>query len=102
MCIALIGGIGGATRDYEKIALEYGVTLRHFEKVCPRFEQKLYSMDAIIVFTSIVSHLARTRALSSGKKTSVPVLMCHSCGMSSLRRCIDTIVREKQDKRRIQ
>lgn len=99
MCIALIGGIGGATRDYEKIASEYGVTLRHFEKVCPRFEQKLHNMDAIIVFTNIVSHLARARALSRGKKTGVPVLMCHSCGMSSLRRCIDAVVREKHDKR---
>lgn len=98
MCIALIGGMDRASRDYQRIAGEYGATLRHFERSCPSFEKRLNGADAIIIFTNRISHEARKIALSKGKDACIPVLMCHSCGISSLKRCLE-VVTKKSDKK---
>jgi hypothetical protein len=92
MCIALIGGMDRLKSDYRRMAIEYGVDLRHFERDCPCFEKRLNGMDAIIIFTNRISHGAWKIALSKGKGAGIPILMSHSCGMSSLKRCLDKIV----------
>jgi hypothetical protein len=84
--------------SYERAATEYGVFLRHFERDCPRLKDRLNKMDAIVVFTNMVSHEARKKALATGRASGVPVVMCHSCGMSSLKRCLECIM--KKDERR--
>jgi Uncharacterized protein conserved in bacteria (DUF2325) len=64
MCVALVGGMDSLKRRYERTALGYGVDLRHFERSCPRFEQRPSGVDGVIIFTDRVSHDARKRALS--------------------------------------
>ncbi len=95
MCVALVGGMDRLKRRYEMTALARGVDLRHFERSCPRFEEKMEGVDAIIIFTNRISHNARKRALSKGAALGVPVLMYHSSGLSSLRRCLDEITKGK-------
>ena len=92
MCIALVGGMDRTARHYETAAMKYGVDLHHFESDGPRFEQKLSGMDGIVIFTNRISHSARKRALSKGQSKGIPILMCHSCGISSLKRCLDEIM----------
>lgn len=94
MCVALIGGMDRLKRDYQRIGGKYGAEIRHFEKRCPYLEQKLLSVDAIIVFTDKVSHDARNIAVSTGRGAGIPVLMCHSCGVSSLKRCLEGIIKQ--------
>jgi hypothetical protein len=81
-------------RGYERTAKEYGVLLRHFCRGCPRFDERLKGMDAIVIFTNMVSHNAKKRAFSKGKAAGIPVFMCHSCGLSSLKRCLKGIKKE--------
>ncbi len=100
MCVALIGGMDRLKREYQRTGSKYGAEIRHFERRCPYLEQKLGSVDAIIVFTDKVSHDARNIAVSKGRDAGIPVLLCHSCGVSSLRRCLEGIV--KSDERRVQ
>jgi len=63
MCVALIGGMDRLKKEYQRRGSKYGAEIRHFEKVCSYLEQKLGSVDAIIVFTDKVSHNARNIAL---------------------------------------
>lgn len=93
MCIALVGGMGRLKRRYERRAAECGVDLYHFERVCTGLEKKLNGMDAIVIFTNMVSHNAKKRALTKARSAGIPVVMCHSCGVSSLDRCLKCIKR---------
>lgn len=95
MSIALVGGMDKLRGDYRRVAVRYGVSLHHFERDCPRLEERLGGVDAIIVFTYRVSHNAREKALSK-KREGIPVLMCHSTGsVSSLKKCFEGITNER-------
>ena len=91
MCIALVGGMDRATRDYQRAAQLFGVDLHHFERDRPSMTQKLEGMDGIIIFTNRISHGARHKAVEKARNAGIPVLMCHSCGVSSLKRCLEGI-----------
>ena len=91
MCVALVGGMDRLNRDYRRVALAYGIKLQHFKRDCPRLEARLGKADAIIIFTNMISHGAKKKALSKGRAAGIPVLMCHSCGLASLKRCLDGI-----------
>ncbi|HLA48748.1 MAG: hypothetical protein A2W77_05425 [Nitrospinae bacterium RIFCSPLOWO2_12_39_16] len=88
MCVALIGGMDRLKREYERTADGYDIDLRHFARGCPSFEKRLNGMDTIIIFTNRISHDARKVAIAKGNSMGVPVLMCHSSGISSLKRCL--------------
>ena len=91
MCIALVGGMDRATRDYQRAAQSFGVDLYHFERDCPSMAQKLNGMDGIIIFTNRISHRERHKAVENARDAGIPVIMCHSCGVSSLKRCLEGI-----------
>ncbi len=95
MCVALVGGMDRAKREYERAADKHGIDLRHFERSCPSFEKRLNGMDAIIIFTNRISHDARKTAISKGNSMGIPVLMCHSSGISSLKRCLCEVKKER-------
>lgn len=96
MCIALVGGMDKLKKNYQRAADEYCVDLHHFERDCPRLEDRLSGMDAIVIFTYRVSHNARGKAMSKGEVDGIPVFMCRSSGsISSLRRCMDEITKER-------
>ena len=92
MCVTLIGGMDRAKNDYKRVASRYDITLKHFERECQNMKERLGDADAIIIFTNRISHSARNIALSKGKERRIPVFMCHSCGISSLKRCLDGLV----------
>ncbi|MBI5235447.1 MAG: DUF2325 domain-containing protein [Deltaproteobacteria bacterium] len=88
--MAIVGGMGGSRAAYRMVAGEYGATLRHFEGSGSGLEKRLRAADVIVVFTNMVSHDARNRALSAGSGAGIPVFQIHSCGVSSLRRCLES------------
>lgn len=92
MCVALVGGIGRLKRLYLKEARSHGVDLRYFKGSCPDFDERLKGTKSIIVFTCMISHDAKRRAVLRGKASGIPVRLCHSCGLSSLRKCLEAIV----------
>ena len=94
MSIAVIGGMDRLKRDYQKVGIKYGVDIYHFEKDRPGLEKKLGSMDAIVIFTGRVSHNAMKSARSAGRAGGVRVAISRACGLSSLGRCLDSIIKE--------
>jgi hypothetical protein len=95
MCVALIGGMDRLERDYENEAERHGVRLKVFTKAKVGLAARLKSVDAVVVFTGKTSHRIRNEAISTAKSKSIPVVMCHSCGVCSLRECLGRIVAQQ-------
>jgi hypothetical protein len=75
-------------REYENEAERYGVDLRVFTKPKTGLATRLKGVDAMVVFTGKTSHRIRIEAVGTAKANNIPVLMCHSCGVCSLRECL--------------
>ncbi|MEF2230180.1 MAG: DUF2325 domain-containing protein [Pseudodesulfovibrio sp.] len=88
MCAALIGGMDRLKRDYMNEALSQGVTLKHFTGKERKISGALGSVDFVVLFTNKVSHKARKDVIAAARGMNVPVIQQHSCGVSTLRKCI--------------
>ena len=95
MSIAIIGGMDRLKRNYLKVGVKYGVDVYHFERGRPRLEKRLGGMDAIVIFTGRISHNAMKQARSVGRAAGARVIMSRACGISSLGRCLDRIIKEE-------
>lgn len=92
MCIALVGGMDRLERHYREEAARLGIDMRVFTRSETNITAKLRHMDAMVIFTNKVSHRARNEAVRSAKANSIPVFMCHSCGVCTLRDCLNCLL----------
>lgn len=88
MNVVLIGGMDRLERHYVEEAESCGVQLKVFTKSQAGLSSKIGSPEAMILFTNKVSHRVRNEALNMAKARNIPVHMCHSCGVCSLRNCL--------------
>lgn len=88
MCATLIGGMDRLKQDYLRTAKQAGVDLKIFTGKENSIASQMGKSERIIIFTNKVSHQAKNEALSIAKSRNIPVCMLHSCGVSSLRRCL--------------
>ena len=91
MCIALVGGMDRLERHYREEGARLGVDMRVFSHSEVNMSAKLRHVDAVVIFTNKVSHRARNEAVKAAKASSIPVLMCHSCGVCTLRDCLSCL-----------
>lgn len=89
MCAALVGGMDRLKREYMTEAKKSGVKLKHFTGKERTISSALGKVDFVVLFTNKVSHKARKEVLAAVRGTGVPVYMHHSCGISTLRKCLD-------------
>lgn len=95
MCVALVGGMDRLKRDYESAAKKCGVTLKTFTGKESCLVDKMGTPDMAIVLTSMISHNARTEVMQRSKSLGIPVRFLHTCGVSSLRQCLSSIMAER-------
>lgn len=91
MCIALIGGMDRLERRYVMEAERVGISLKVFNGPEARLTSRMGNVDALVIFTNKVSHRARREAMDVAKSRNIPVYLHHSCGVCTLRRCLDCI-----------
>lgn len=91
MCVAVIGGMDRLERHYRQEATQAGVELRVFNRSEANIGAKLKNVDALLIFTNKVSHRARREAVSVAKTQNIPVFQYHSCGVCTLRNCLNCI-----------
>ncbi|WP_319468869.1 DUF2325 domain-containing protein [uncultured Pseudodesulfovibrio sp.] len=89
MCAALVGGMDRLKRDYMNEAKKNGVKLKCYTGKERSISGSLGKVDFVVLFTNKVSHKARKDVLSAIRGRNVPVIMRHSCGVSTLRDCLD-------------
>lgn len=86
--VTLIGGMTRLKRDYINAAKQMGIKLKVFHGTERNIVDKLGEPDMMIIFTGHVSHKARKQAAEHGRANNIPTQMVHSCGISSLRKCL--------------
>ncbi|MBI9081266.1 MAG: DUF2325 domain-containing protein [Pseudodesulfovibrio sp.] len=91
MCAALIGGMDRLKRNYMNEAKRNGVTLKCFTGKERKISVSLGKVDFVVLFTNKVSHKAKNDLLAALRGSDVPVIMRHSCGISTLRKCLDEV-----------
>jgi ABC-type uncharacterized transport system substrate-binding protein len=91
MCVAVIGGMDRLERHYRQEATQAGVKLLVFNRSEVNIGAKLKNVDALLIFTNKVSHRARREAVSVAKAQNIPVFQYHSCGVCTLRNCLNCI-----------
>jgi len=92
MCIALIGGMDRLERHYKDEAERTGIYLRVFTRSEVNIGSKLRNMDAMVIFTNKVSHNVKKQAMDAAKANGIPVYMHHSCGVCTLRECLNCLL----------
>jgi hypothetical protein len=96
MCVALIGGMDRLGRHYMDEAEKHGIDLRVFTKPETGISSKIGQMDAVVIFTNKVSHKAKREAVQIAKARNIPVFMHHSCGICTLRDCLNCMKKRKR------
>ena len=91
MSIALIGGMDRLERHYRQEAARSGVELRVFSQSENNIAAKLKRFDALVIFTNKVSHRVRNEAMAAAKLNGIPVFQYHSCGVCTLRDCLNCL-----------
>jgi hypothetical protein len=92
MCIALIGGMDRLEKHYQYEAGRAGVELRVFTKSENNIGAKLKKADAVVIFTNKVSHRVKNEAMIAARYNNIPVFMHHSCGVCTLRECLNCMM----------
>ena len=89
MRAALVGGMDRLRQDYIDAAKHLRVSLKVFSGQESGIRSQLGNLDIIILFTGKVSHAARETAVKHAKSNHIPLLMVHSSGVTSLRKCLE-------------
>lgn len=97
MCVALVGGMDRLKRDYENAAKRCGVKLKVFTGKESCLVDKMGNPDMAILFTSMISHNARTEVMQKSRSLGIPVTFLHSNGVSSLRTCLTELMTKKEE-----
>lgn len=92
MCIALIGGMDRLGKHYQDEASRAGVELQVFTRSENNIAVKLKKADAVVIFTNMVSHRVKKEAMDAAKLNNIPVFMHHSCGVCTLRDCLNCML----------
>jgi hypothetical protein len=95
MCVALIGGMDRLERNYINEAERMGIELKVYTKPETGIASKVGSVDAVVIFTNKVSHQAKKEVMNIAKAKNIPVFMYHSCGICTLRDCLNCLKNEK-------
>lgn len=95
MCVALIGGMDRLERHYISEAEKLGINLRVFTKAESQIASKIKNMDALIIFTNKISHRVKKEVMNVARPRNIPVLMYHSCGICTLRDCLNCLKNRK-------
>lgn len=91
MRLTLVGGMDRLEPHYVREAKKAGHELKIFFQDEVGMEAKMARSDAVLVFTGKVSHSARNHACQAARDLGIPFLQCHSCGVSSLRECMERL-----------
>ncbi len=95
MCVAVIGGMDRLGSHYRREAERSGVELKVFNRLEGHFAPRLKNVDAVVIFTNKVSHRARHQALDVARHRNIPVIQHHTCGVCTLRECLNRLVNQE-------
>jgi len=94
MSVTLVGGMDRMAPHYQNEAKKQGIKLQIFSQAQTGMESKIRNSDALVLFTNKVSHQARNTAIAEAKKQDIPIYQFHSCGLCTLRDCLNCLKKQ--------
>lgn len=91
MRVSLVGGIDRLERRYLQEAEKAGVDLKIFNRLEADLSAKIRHAEAVVLFTSKISHKARAKVMNVAHAKDIPVFMSHNCGVCALRDCLNCV-----------
>ncbi len=91
MSIVIVGGHDRMHDEYKMIGQECGMKIKIFTKLPPRFSKSIGSPDAIVLFTSTVSHKMANIANQEAKKKKIHIERCHSSSGTCLKETLEAL-----------
>lgn len=91
MCIAVVGGMDRLERHYRDEAEKFEIDLRVFTRSETEIGSKIKNVDVVVIFTNKVSHRMKKEVINIAKYKKIPILMYHSCGICTLRDCLNCL-----------
>ncbi len=97
MSIMLLGGMDRLTEHYENEAKRMGVRLKVYTKGAKNITKKIGKVDAILIFTDKIAHSVKQEVGNYAKLKKIPCFMVHSCGLCTLRKCLEHLKKLNQN-----
>ncbi len=91
MSVILVGGMDRLDDQYRMEAQRHGMDIQIFSQDDRSMCSKIKKAEGVVIFTNMISHQARNRALNAAKNEGIPVFLHHSCGVCSLRECLNCL-----------
>lgn len=91
MSIVVIGGNERMESCYKSIAKSFGYKTKIYTKMSRKMSKSIGSPDAIIIFTSTVSHKMTMKAEEEARRQNIPILRSHSSGKVAFENCVKEI-----------
>lgn len=88
MSFVLVGGHDRMHREYQQIGKKHGAKVKVYTQLPPKFQKCIGSPDAMLIFTSTVSHKMLRIAEKEAKRKNIPIVKSHSSSGSALKKAI--------------
>ncbi|EOD00129.1 hypothetical protein L21TH_1780 [Caldisalinibacter kiritimatiensis] len=77
--------------EYKRTCKESGHNIKVLTQMKANFHKRIGSPDAIIIFTSTVSHKMVQSAIKKAKKKNIPIIRSHTSSKSALKNIINKL-----------
>lgn len=88
MSIVLVGGHDRMHREYKEIGKACGHRVKVFTQLTAQFAKSIGTPDAILIFTSTLSHKMLLIAEREAQRKNIPVVKCHTSSGMALKRSL--------------
>ncbi len=91
MSFVLIGGYERMYREYIQVGKELGHKIKVFTQLPAQFAKSIGMPDAMLIFTSAVSHKMMFIAEREARRKQIPIVKSHCSSGAALKKSIDEI-----------
>lgn len=90
--IVIIGGHDRMTCQYKKICRQHNCKVKIFTQMPGNLSGQIGSPDALILFTSTVSHKMVKCAINEAQKCGADIVRCHTSSKYALNEILESLV----------
>lgn len=91
MSVLILGGHECMEKDYKKMLRAKGYNTKIYTKMPSGLKKRIGNPDAIVLFTSTISHSMAEMAISNAKRKNIPVIKIRNSSKVALNSCIEQI-----------
>lgn len=91
MSLVIVGGNEKMKKDYLSLAKEKGYKAKLFFKMSPKVKQGIGNPEAIVIFTSTISHKAVISVEKQAKKKNIPIIRHKNNSKVAFAECLEMV-----------